>query len=152
MPHVSLGEIGRVDGLHGFVHDALILAAEHTEPPGVRVPAGGDNVAAGSELHLDALREDHGELFGELAVGDRLHIPAFEIDFSVYRLQIARDRFEQRRLARAVRPDKRDDLALAYLYGDIADDRHLVVADREIVDNKIGRIRHFRPPFRRSIM
>ena len=55
-------------------------------------------------------------------------------------------------LARAVRADERDDLALLYFDGDIADDRHLMVADREIVDHKIGRIRHFRPPFRRSIM
>lgn len=54
--------------------------------------------------------------------------------------------------ARAVRADERDDLALLYFDGDIADDRHLMVADREIVDHKIGRIRHFRPPFRRSIM
>ena len=149
---VALGKLERVDGLHRFVHDALVFAAEHAEPSGVRVPAGGHNVAAGRELDLDALGEDHGELFGELAVGDRLHIPSLEKDLPPDRFQVTRDGLEQRGFARAVRADERDDLALLYFDGDIADDRHLMVADREIVDHKIGRIRHFRPPFRRSIM
>ena len=149
---VALGKLERVDGLHRFVHDALVLAAEHAEPSGVRVPAGCHNVAAGRELDLDALGEDHGELFGELAIGDRLHIPSLEKDLPPDRFQVTRDGLEQRGFARAVRADERDDLALLYFDGDIADDRYLMVADREIVDHKIGRIRHFRPPFRRSIM
>ena len=33
---VALGKLERVDGLHRFVHDALVLTAEHAEPSGVR--------------------------------------------------------------------------------------------------------------------
>ena len=83
-------------------------------------------------VDVDLLRE-----IGDVAVGE-----AEEVDRAVERLDLAHQAFEQRRLAGAVRTDKREQLALRHLARHVMHGGMAVIAEGQIAKLDGGGVAH----------
>ena len=86
------------------------------------------DIAAGEELGPGAICQHNGKVPCELRRLPSGNLPPVELDRAGKRCQMACDGFQDGRLARAVRPDERHDVARANLQIDAFDYDLLVVA------------------------
>ena len=129
---VALGELFHMCGFHGLVDPTVVVRRECAHSPGVGMPSRLYDIAAGEELGPGAICQHNGKVPCELRRLPSGNLSPVELDRAGKRCQMACDGFQDGRLARAVRPDERHDVARANLQIDAFDYDLLVVARRQV--------------------
>ena len=129
---VALGELFHMCGFHGLVDPTMVVRRECAHSPGVGMPSRLYDIAAGEELGPGAICQHYGKVPCEFRRLPSGNLPPVELDRAGKRCQMACDGFQDGRLARAVRPDERHDVARANLQIDAFDYDLLVVARRQV--------------------
>ena len=118
---VALGELFHMCGFHGLIDPTMVVGRECAHSPGVGMPSRLYDIAAGEELGPGAICQHNGKVPCELRRLPSGNLPPVELDRAGKRCQMARDGFQDGRLARAVRPDERHDVARVNLQIDAFD-------------------------------
>ena len=116
--------------------------AERGERPGHRPLALCVDAAPDADLapqpHGNAVEHRHGEAAVDVdllrQIGDLVPVEPMQVDRAIEGSKLTHDALEQSRLAGAVGPDKREQLALFHLAGDMVHGRMAIIAKREIVE------------------
>ena len=124
-----VGERERVHLRKRLLDDLLIFVPQDAEPSRVGIAARADHIAAGHELRFDARGHQDRHAACDIISAARLHRLAIQIHCAGKLRQLTDDGFQDRRLARAVRPDERNDLSPLHAEGHILDEGLAVVAD-----------------------
>ena len=119
-------------GFHGLVDPTMVVGRECAHSPGVGMPSRLYDIAAGEELGPGSICQHNGKVPCELRRLPSGNLPLVELDRAGKRCQMACNGFQDGRLARAVRPDERHDVARANLQLDAFDYDLLVVARRQV--------------------
>ena len=114
---------------------SVASAAGH-RPLALRVDAAPDADLA-PQPHGNAVEHRHGEAAVDVdllrQIGDLVPVEPMQVDRAIEGSKLTHDALEQSRLAGAVGPDKREQLALFHLAGDMVHGRMAIIAKREIV-------------------
>jgi hypothetical protein len=82
--------------------------------------------------HGDAVEHRHGEAAVDVdllrQIGNLVSVEPIEVDRAIKRRKLPHDALEQSRLASAVGPDQREQLALFHLAGDMVHGRMAIIA------------------------